>query len=81
MTPNARLAGDYYTAGFAPGLSPEGDTLLLNIGPQHPATHGVLRVVVELDGEYIRRCEPVLGYVHRMHEKMGEVKTRSEERR
>jgi NADH-quinone oxidoreductase subunit D len=35
----------------------------------------VLRVIVELDGEYIRKSEPVLGYVHRMHEKMGEVKT------
>jgi len=35
----------------------------------------VLRIVVELDGEYIRRAEPVLGYIHRMHEKMGEVKT------
>jgi NADH-quinone oxidoreductase subunit D len=72
---NDKLTGDFYTNHFAPSLSEDGDTLILNIGPQHPATHGVLRVVVELDGEYIRKSEPVLGYIHRMHEKMGEVKT------
>jgi NADH-quinone oxidoreductase subunit D len=72
---NEKLTGDFYTNHFAPSLSEDGDTLILNIGPQHPATHGVLRVVVELDGEYIRKSEPVLGYIHRMHEKMGEVKT------
>jgi len=58
---------------FAP--NPANETFVLNLGPQHPATHGVLRVIVELDGEYIRKSEPVLGYIHRMHEKMGEVKT------
>jgi NADH-quinone oxidoreductase subunit D len=72
---NPVLTGDYYTQQFTPRLSQDGDTLVLNVGPQHPATHGVLRVIVELDGEYIRRAEPVLGYIHRMHEKMGEVKT------
>ena len=72
---NETLTGDFYTNHFAPSLSEDGDTLILNIGPQHPATHGVLRVIVELDGEYIRKSEPVLGYIHRMHEKMGEVKT------
>ncbi len=44
----------------------------LNMGPQHPSTHGVLRIILELDGEYIITAEPVLGYIHRMHEKMGE---------
>jgi len=72
---NEKLTGDFYTKHFVPDLSEDGGTLILNIGPQHPATHGVLRVVVELDGEYIRKSEPVLGYIHRMHEKMGEVKT------
>jgi NADH-quinone oxidoreductase subunit D len=47
----------------------------LNLGPQHPATHGVLRVKLTMDGEYIRRAEPVPGYIHRMHEKMGENRT------
>lgn len=66
------LAGDHYTRHFEPG--PEPGSMVINMGPQHPSTHGVLRIVCELDGEYIRRAEPVLGYVHRMHEKMGESK-------
>lgn len=44
----------------------------LNMGPQHPSTHGVLRVVLEMDGEYVLDLDPVIGYCHRMHEKMGE---------
>jgi NADH-quinone oxidoreductase subunit D len=44
----------------------------LNIGPQHPATHGVLRVVLDLDGEKIVRAEPVIGYMHRGFEKLAE---------
>ena len=51
------------------------ETFVLNIGPQHPATHGVLRVRVVMDGEYIVRAEPVCGYIHRMQEKMGENRT------
>ncbi|MFZ4437010.1 MAG: NADH-quinone oxidoreductase subunit C [Syntrophales bacterium] len=48
------------------------DTFFVNLGPQHPSTHGVLRVVLKMDGEYIEEAEPVLGYLHRMHEKMAE---------
>ena len=48
------------------------ETFVLNLGPQHPATHGVLRVKLTMDGEYIVKAEPVLGYIHRMHEKMAE---------
>lgn len=51
------------------------ETFVLNLGPQHPATHGVLRVKLTMDGEYILRAEPVPGYIHRMHEKMGENRT------
>jgi NADH-quinone oxidoreductase subunit D len=51
------------------------ETFILNVGPQHPATHGVLRVKMQMDGEYIVKAETVLGYVHRMHEKMGENRT------
>ena len=54
---------------------PAYETFVLNMGPQHPATHGVLRVKLTLDGEYIVEAEPVLGYIHRMHEKMGENRT------
>jgi NADH-quinone oxidoreductase subunit D len=52
-----------------------GETFVLNLGPQHPATHGVLRVKLTMDGEFITRAEPVPGYIHRMHEKMGENRT------
>lgn len=51
------------------------ETFVINIGPQHPATHGVLRVKMEMDGEFIVRAEPVVGYIHRMQEKMGENRT------
>lgn len=49
--------------------------LKINIGPQHPSTHGVLRLVLELDGEVIKSCEPVIGYLHRGMEKMAENRT------
>jgi NADH-quinone oxidoreductase subunit D len=51
------------------------ETFVLNLGPQHPATHGVLRVKLTMDGEYVVHAEPVPGYIHRMHEKMGENRT------
>src|ERR671914_1374092 len=50
------------------------EEMVLNIGPQHPSTHGVLRLVLELDGEKIRRAEPVIGYMHRAAEKLAEVR-------
>lgn len=53
----------------------DNETFVLNLGPQHPATHGVLRVKLTMDGECITRAEPVPGYIHRMHEKMGENRT------
>ncbi len=55
---------------FKPGE--EEDAFFVNLGPQHPSTHGVLRVVIKMDGEYVLSAEPVLGYLHRMHEKMAE---------
>jgi NADH-quinone oxidoreductase subunit D len=50
------------------------EEMTLNIGPQHPSTHGVLRIVLELDGEVIVRAEPVIGYMHRAAEKLAEVR-------
>jgi NADH-quinone oxidoreductase subunit D len=49
-----------------------GDTMVLNVGPSHPATHGVLRLRLELDGETIVKCDPVIGYLHRGEEKVAE---------
>jgi len=58
------------------GATAEGhETFVLNLGPQHPATHGVLRVRLTMDGEYILKADPVPGYIHRMHEKMAENRT------
>jgi NADH-quinone oxidoreductase subunit D len=54
------------------GLATE--EMILNIGPQHPSTHGVLRIVLELDGEMITRAEPVIGYMHRAAEKLSEYR-------
>nr|PZN91403.1 MAG: NADH-quinone oxidoreductase subunit D [bacterium] len=59
-----------------PGVEPElrGEHMLINIGPQHPATHGVLRLVLELDGETVVRCIPHIGYLHSSFEKLGEYR-------
>src|SRR5512141_1429916 len=59
-----------------PSMEPElsGDHMLINIGPQHPATHGVLRLVLELDGETVVRCIPHVGYLHCGFEKIGEYR-------
>ncbi len=51
------------------------DTVTVNLGPQHPSTHGVFRMVVTLDGETIIDLKPVMGYLHRNHEKIGERNT------
>lgn len=47
----------------------------LNFGPQHPAAHGVLRLILELDGEVIQRADPHIGLLHRGTEKLAETKT------
>jgi NADH-quinone oxidoreductase subunit C/D len=51
------------------------DQIIVNLGPQHPSTHGVFRMVVRLDGETVLELEPVMGYLHRNHEKIGERNT------
>ncbi len=48
----------------------DGGELVINVGPQHPATHGVLHLVITLQGETIQKVEPHLGYIHRSIEKM-----------
>jgi NADH-quinone oxidoreductase subunit D len=48
------------------------ETIEMNMGPQHPAMHGLLRLILELDGETVVRCDPVMGYLHRSKEKISE---------
>jgi NADH-quinone oxidoreductase subunit D len=83
----ARLTGDHTVlrlseteaeerSGYQPptdeGL---GERMIMNMGPQHPSTHGVLRLVLEMDGETITRSKPVIGYLHTGMEKTGEELT------
>jgi NADH-quinone oxidoreductase subunit C/D len=51
------------------------EPVIVNLGPQHPSTHGVFRIVVALEGETILALKPVMGYLHRNHEKIGERNT------
>ena len=53
----------------------EDQTMIINMGPQHPSTHGVLRLMLELDGETVLRTKPVIGYLHTGMEKTGEMLT------
>jgi len=53
----------------------EDQTMVINMGPQHPSTHGVLRLMLELQGETVLRCKPIIGYLHTGMEKTGETLT------
>jgi NADH-quinone oxidoreductase subunit D len=53
--------------------APEDQTMIINMGPQHPSTHGVLRLMLELQGETVLRCKPIIGYLHTGMEKTGEA--------
>src|SRR3989440_9972994 len=68
-----------YIAGQAAdarvNLELETEGMTLNLGPQHPATHGTLRIIVKLDGEQVVSADPVMGYMHRGYEKLVEVRT------
>jgi len=68
-----------YVAGQAAdarvNIELETEGMTLNIGPQHPATHGTLRIVARLDGEQVIEAEPIMGYMHRGYEKLTEVRT------
>ncbi len=68
--------GDPLVVDAHPAVEPEfeGESMLINMGPQHPATHGVLRLLLELDGETVVRCVPHIGYLHCGFEKIGEYR-------
>ncbi len=70
------LAPEMTVSQMAGGVSHlKTDTIVVNLGPQHPSTHGVFRMLVRLDGETIVDLQPVMGYLHRNHEKIGERNT------
>ena len=64
-------------AAKAADAAPEFETekMSLSMGPSHPSTHGVLRLQLEIDGEIVTKCDPVLGYLHRGDEKIAENMT------
>jgi len=66
-------AAKNYKSEFKDGIRT--DHILINMGPQHPSTHGVFRAVTVLDGETVLSLKPVMGYLHRNHEKIGERNT------
>lgn len=59
--------------GEIPADPADDQTMIINMGPQHPSTHGVLRLMLELQGETVLRCKPVIGYLHTGMEKTGET--------
>ena len=59
-------------SGAAPDEDLDGEKMVLNMGPSHPSTHGVLRIVLELDGEIVTKAMPEVGYLHRGDEKIAE---------
>jgi NADH-quinone oxidoreductase subunit D len=67
--------GDIGARGASADQEFQGDQMMINMGPSHPATHGVLRLRVELDGETVTKCDPVIGYLHRGDEKIAENMT------
>lgn len=72
------LEDKHTTVEIEESEDPLGTRMILNLGPQHPATHGVLRVILELDGEKIIKCKLDIGYLHRGVEKVAENKTYQE---
>ena len=71
----ARRLAAIHASEVAVSVELETPEMTLNLGPQHPSTHGVLRLVAKVDGEMIMSVEPVIGYMHRGYEKLAEVRT------
>jgi len=71
MTPAATVNDEMVSVSEQTQIKP----FTMNFGPQHPAAHGVLRLVMEMDGEIVQRCDPHIGLLHRGTEKLIEYKT------
>jgi NADH-quinone oxidoreductase subunit D len=78
LATDAELSGEVYVDGADWETvvdAVKDDILTVNMGPQHPSTHGVLRLVLELDGEVVRKLTPIIGYLHTGIEKSAEYRT------
>src|SRR5258708_33480404 len=69
------LGDTIFEAPGSLGVVDEANLITLNLGPQHPSTHGVFRLIMQLQGETVISAVPVMGYLHRSSEKLGEVRT------
>jgi NADH-quinone oxidoreductase subunit D len=77
LTPesNPELGDTMFEAMSPKGVVEDENLLTLNLGPQHPSTHGVFRLIMQLQGETVVGSTPVMGYLHRSSEKLGEART------
>lgn len=75
INPRTDVATAMHYSQASVSVELETPDMTLNIGPQHPSTHGVLRLIAQVDGERILSVEPVIGYMHRGYEKLAEVRT------
>src|SRR5712692_5071432 len=77
LTPaqGAELGDTVFEAPGSLGVVDEANLITLNLGPQHPSTHGVFRLIMQLQGETVISAVPVMGYLHRSSEKLGEART------
>src|SRR5258706_3552211 len=77
LTPaqGAELGDTIFEAPGSLGVVDEANLITLNLGPQHPSTHGVFRLIMQLQGETVISAVPVMGYLHRSSEKLGELRT------
>ncbi|MBO6513215.1 MAG: NADH-quinone oxidoreductase subunit D, partial [Phycisphaerales bacterium] len=72
LTPDTGIDANAENIDYIKDHVDTGDRWVLNFGPQHPATHTTLRLVLELDGERVARCTPHIGYLHSGFEKLAE---------
>ena len=75
MSRAEELVADFQDKGhgaYVESYEPEDDRMVINMGPVHPSTHGVLRLLLELDGETVIKCQPIIGYLHTGMEKESE---------
>jgi NAD(P)H-quinone oxidoreductase subunit H len=75
LTPAARQQYNIRPSHYAEDTSLKTDEMIINMGPQHPATHGVLRLLLTLDGEIVKHAEPIVGHLHRAQEWQAEHRT------